>query len=153
MFADSDDETDFSKWMRGLTDEDHGDLFDEEMILRPRVLTQAQIDKIHAQGKETPAEYTARRQRENSSKMNKREVIAEKKEERQENAELPPVKVVPREFRIQVQQARQAANLKQVELAQKVGVKATVIQDFENGKPGAVLSKVVENKIKRVLKM
>jgi len=153
MFGDSDEETDFSNWMRGLSREDMGDLFDEEMILRPRVLTQSQIDKIHAQGKETPDEYTARRRRENSMKMNKREVIAEKKEERQENAELPPVKVVPREFRIQVQQARQAAGMKQAELAQKVGVKATIIQDFEAGKPGGVVSKIIETKIKRVLKM
>jgi len=120
---------------------------------RPKILTQTQIDKIHSQGKETPDDYQARHRRESTVKAQKRETVAEQKTEREANAELPPVKVAPREFRIQVQQARQAAGMKQVDLAQKAGVKVTLIQDFEAGKPGGVLPKPVEGKIKRILKL
>ena len=121
------------------------------MDQRPRQLSAAAEARLRAQGKETPAQYEARRQQVTEAKNRKRYEVAETREKREEDKELPPIKVVPREFRLEVARVRGEMSMTQKVLAQKVGVSVKIIQDFEAGKPNALLSKPIESKVRRLL--
>jgi len=100
-------------------------------------------------GKEDPWSYTARKNQDRHT----RAVVSKTKEERQEEAELPPVKKVSMEFKISLQQARMAAGLKQSDLAAKVKVTAKVVSDWEAGKslPSGVQRGALNKALKAIL--
>lgn len=60
-------------------------------------------------------------------------------------------KTVNKEISLTIQRKRCEMKMTQKELAQKVGVRVDIIQDYENGK--AIFNNNIYNKIKKVLQM
>lgn len=124
---------------------------DWEERVRPRVpsgpLPQHALDRLRAQGKETPQEYKARRARVAQLKQDR----AVEKEEKKAHDELPVPPKPTVEFRLALQQARQSAKMTQETLASTCRVKKKVVADWEAGRATVPSAKMAI--IKRVLKM
>lgn len=63
--------------------------------------------------------------------------------------DVPPTKYVPKDIAKQIQQARTAKKMTQQDLANRLNVKKTIINDLESGK--MILNKGFVNRVKRVL--
>jgi DNA-binding transcriptional regulator YiaG len=127
------------------------DLFEHEEYPRRAPLTEARKAALRAQGKETPDEYKERKAHVAREKVQRAVRAEEENEKRKAQDELPVVAKPTLEFRLALQQARQAAKMTQETLAGKCGVKKGVVADWEAGRAPVPPAKMII--IKRVLKM
>lgn len=128
---------------------EYDDLFDCEDRRAP--LTEARKTELRAQGKETPDEYKERKARVAREKVQRAVRADEQKEIRKAQEELPVVAKPTLEFRLALQQSRQAAKMTQETLAGKCSVKKGVVADWEAGRAPVPPAKMTI--IKRLLKM
>lgn len=135
-------------WNREERGEEH---LDDEDWPQQRSLPLSTLYKLRSQGKETPSEFTHRRAIEAEQRMNQRITREEEKERKKEQQELPVVAKPTVEFRIMLQQARNAQRFTQEQLAQKCGVKKTVVAEWESGK--TVVPNEKMKMLKRILKI
>ena len=143
------DDIDAMKWNDDFLDDFWTDRSRPKKTLDQYTMPERQAvrEKCFQMGKEDPWAYTERKRIEGNVKV----VRENQKEERKTKAELPPVKKASQEFKILLQQARMAANLKQKDLASKLAVTPGLIADWESGR--SVPSGAQRAAMNRILKV